>query len=256
MRIDRAQPVELYVIENLLNGKKYVGLSKDAKWRWKTHLRATRGTRTSPLYAAIRKYGVESFKFTGLGSVDGYEAASKLEMRLIAGFGSKTPQGYNMTDGGEGLSGYAFSEEALAKIRTAFKGRTHTEASRLKMGSFKGRTHTPETKAKIAESNRNRVTTDETRAKMSASQKKAMTAERRQLIREQQLGSKASDEARAKMSESHKKVVHTAEWAENISRGLKGKPKSPEHCEAMKVSARRRWDRVKAEKLARLKGDA
>jgi group I intron endonuclease len=253
----REQPVELYVIENLLNGKKYVGLSKDAQWRWKTHKRAIVSNRGSPLYSALRKYGVDVFKFTALGSVDGYGAASQMEKKLIAGFGTRAPHGYNLTDGGEGLAGYAFSEEALAKIRSAFKGRKHTDESRAKMSaSLTGKTHTAEAKAKISEGNKGKTVSDASRAKMSASQKKAMTAERRQLIRDQQLGSKASDETRAKMSASHKQVTHTVEWAENISKGLKGKKKSPEHCEAMKASSRRRWDRVKVEKLARLKGDA
>jgi group I intron endonuclease len=67
----------------------------------------------------------------------------------------------NLTDGGEGISGYSHTDKAKQLMSEARKGksaywnigRTPTEEARLKMsGSQKGRKHTEETKKKMSAS--------------------------------------------------------------------------------------------------------
>lgn len=47
-------------------------------------------------------------------------------------------------------------------------------------------------------------------------------------------GYQNSEEMNKRISESLKKVVHTEEWNRNVSKGLKGKPKSEAHKEALR----------------------
>lgn len=63
----------IYKIENLINGKVYIGKSKNIQERWGEHKRQSlcpdsqwnnnyRGCQT-PIHKAIRKYGVNNFSF-------------------------------------------------------------------------------------------------------------------------------------------------------------------------------------------------
>lgn len=60
----------IYKIENLINGKCYVGQSVDIKARWAEHRisinRKNRKTYNYPLYSALRKYGKKAFEFSVL----------------------------------------------------------------------------------------------------------------------------------------------------------------------------------------------
>ena len=72
------------------------------------------------------------------------EDALALEVTLIKFWGRKSEGGvlYNLTEGGEGASGYIHTEESREKISASCKGlQTH----------WKGRRHSEETKKKISE---------------------------------------------------------------------------------------------------------
>lgn len=64
----------IYKIENLINGKCYIGQSIDIEKRWTRH----RSTANNPnerlferhLYRSIRKYGIENFRFSVLEEVE------------------------------------------------------------------------------------------------------------------------------------------------------------------------------------------
>ena len=61
----------------------------------------------------------------------------------------------NLTDGGEGMSGWVPSEETKRKIGESNKGKTHSEESRRKIGeSKKGKTRSEETKRKISKASK------------------------------------------------------------------------------------------------------
>lgn len=84
----------IYLIENLLNHKKYVGQSKNIYARWSGH-RCDSKVRDLPLYFAMRKDGLENFKFSILEECDISQLAEK-EDYWITFYNSYVPNGYNL----------------------------------------------------------------------------------------------------------------------------------------------------------------
>jgi len=115
------EPHEIYLITNLTNGKKYVGFTKTtAQERWTNHIKQAHyefrrnevmhknGNR--PILAAIRKYGSDSFKIECIDHADCRKDAGELEKFWIAHHKSLGKGGYNITSGGDGVSGYVMTE--------------------------------------------------------------------------------------------------------------------------------------------------
>lgn len=73
----------------------------------------------------------------------------------------------NMTDGGEGMSGYAFPPDVLARRAAAQRGQKRPTVS----AKLRGRAKSPEHRARLAESRRGSRASAETRARMSATRK-------------------------------------------------------------------------------------
>lgn len=84
----------IYLIENLLNHKKYVGQSKNIYARWSGH-RCDSKVRDLPLYFAMRKDGLENFKFSILEECDISQLGEK-EDYWITFYNSYVPNGYNL----------------------------------------------------------------------------------------------------------------------------------------------------------------
>src|SRR5258708_4467510 len=97
----------VYVIRNLVNGKRYVGKTRgrsvDAavKKRWASHLTEAKKERGYLLHRAIRKHGSENFTIGAVGSSKTEAGAFLMEKDWIA----RTSPEYNLTLGGEGASG-------------------------------------------------------------------------------------------------------------------------------------------------------
>lgn len=141
----------IYCIENTVNGKKYIGKSKDIYYRTDRHFSSLRcGTHYNlHLQRAWNKYGEENFSFYVLKCCSEDELSSQ-EQLFISKIGSKHPYGYNLTDGGDG--GLGMTDESRKKISIANKGKEVKQSSKLLMSmnqtlhnSFKGKKHTPET---------------------------------------------------------------------------------------------------------------
>ena len=95
--------------------------------------------------------------------------AFRHEIYMISVFGRKdlgTGILYNMTNGGDGSSGWVPSEEYRKKMSEAKKGKTHSEDSKKKMSvAQKGKTLSEEHRRKLSEANKN--PSEETRRKLS-----------------------------------------------------------------------------------------
>src|SRR3990172_11757047 len=97
----------VYMARNKVNGKCYVGktmLAMEVR-RWGHESRARKGGGYL-FHNALRKYGFGAFVFKVLiDNVDDEGELNCLEQSVIRSFKSKAPSGYNLTDGGEGVSG-------------------------------------------------------------------------------------------------------------------------------------------------------
>lgn len=95
--------VGIYKIQNLINGKCYIGQSKDIKKRWaghrKTMLNQSDHSYNNPLYKSMRKYGIENFSFEVIEECLVSELNNK-EKYYIQQYNSFF-NGYNLTLGGD-----------------------------------------------------------------------------------------------------------------------------------------------------------
>lgn len=110
----------IYKITNNINGKIYIGKSKNIGHRLNQHRQnARRGT--MPIYRAFRKYGLGNFTFEIIyiaSDVLSFELCS-LERKYIKQYKSNNPRyGYNATDGGDGGE---LNDIAKAKFNTIVK---------------------------------------------------------------------------------------------------------------------------------------
>jgi hypothetical protein len=101
---------------------------------------------TLAIHSAIRKYGVDAFRFETLCSVP-YDALNNMESYYAEQYESytwNTPGGYNMTWCGESK----LTDETRAKMSVKAKGRVISEEQRRKISETltgkPGRKHTPE----------------------------------------------------------------------------------------------------------------
>jgi group I intron endonuclease len=156
--------MRIYVITNLINNKRYVGMtSKPLEVRFNGHLADARRNKPWRLHKAIRKYGENNFKIELLEETS---ARDLNELGIIeTSYIEKLKPEYNMSLGGEGNRGADTSGE-----KNGMFNRKHTMESRAKMsanrkgkgarpgelnprfgkpGTFAGCQHTDETKQKM-----------------------------------------------------------------------------------------------------------
>ena len=108
----------IYKITNKINGKVYIGLSGDIPTRWREH-KCHYKFIDNILYRAMRKYGIENFKFEILEycSLDELSDKEKFYIRQYNSYtGWKNNNGYNATLGGETSQGAVFSQEVKNKM--------------------------------------------------------------------------------------------------------------------------------------------
>lgn len=123
--------------------------------------------RTNPHWQRVfRKHGCEVVLVCqGLPEV----CALSMEKALIGVYRSSL---CNMTDGGEGASGYVHTPDGRAKMSAAWEGRIVTEEWRSNMSKArKGKPHSPEHVRKQADAQKGKVYSEETKAKIGAAHK-------------------------------------------------------------------------------------
>lgn len=196
----------VYILTNTVNGKKYVGATTRTKReRMGEHLYETRrGRSDNPLYEDMRRYGFEKFDFRVLSVALNKEALAALEIFWTRELCTRSPNGYNLTDGGVGTLGMKHSAEVRAEITARNLGRKDTPATRAKRSeSAIGNTN--------ARGNRGKSKSAEWRAKMSAS-----------LIGNTRgLGRKMSPESRAKLSAAKKTALVKVSPEEKRARAMR-----------------------------------
>jgi group I intron endonuclease len=214
----------IYIVTNKANGKQYVGISKNLKRRWGQHV-SSNGSAPA-LHSAIKKYGVEGFIFSHICDAFDFEAACDIERMLIQQHNTKSPNGYNLTDGGEGVVGRPMTneeKEVKRKTAIAFISSLSAEERAKKFGT-KGKKFTKEQIEKIRASNKGKNLgkrpSDETRKKMSEAHKnrprKPLSEETKEKIRQSLLGRKMPESEKPKHA-SFLGRKHTEETKRKIS---------------------------------------
>lgn len=187
----------IYCIENIVNGKKYIGQSIDIYSRWKNHVHSLNGNRSHSilLQRAWNKYGENNFKFQILEICDEKDLDDK--ERVYITLYNSCENGYNIEDGGN--ENKHLSDTTKCKLRNAHLGIKCSQETREKMSKSRlgelnpmyGKQHTEETRQIISEKNKGR-----TGHPQSEHQK--------QVAREANLGKIVSDETRNKISKANK----------------------------------------------------
>lgn len=108
----------IYVIENLINGKVYIGQTTNPDKRWSKH--CSEKSHCYAIYNAIQKHGKENFDFVILESCVSAEELNSREKFWIDYSNCISPSGYNLKTGG-GSSGKC-SEETKRRISASKKG--------------------------------------------------------------------------------------------------------------------------------------
>jgi len=107
----------IYCIECLVNHNEYIGEGISIEGRWRAHRSYLNRNihHNQYLQRAWNKYGEENFKFYIVEKCD-KEELNEREIYYIKEWGTKAPNGYNMTDGGDGIYGFHHSEETKIRI--------------------------------------------------------------------------------------------------------------------------------------------
>lgn len=112
----------VYIITNLINGKKYIGMSINKKpWHLKTYYGSGK-----LIKQAIKKYGKENFKKEIIKEFDNESDTRLFEKKLIEDLRAiDDPMYYNLCAGGYGggVKGHVVSEETKEKLRNHFTGK-------------------------------------------------------------------------------------------------------------------------------------
>lgn len=181
---------DIYKITNKINGISYIGKAKHfigkrlnihgAYHRFENHIRKCNkykqsllteriNNSCSKLYNAFIKYGIDNFKVNVL-CICKTEDENILEILLIKKYKTYFKEGgYNLTKGGDGISGYKHTSEAIEKIRQAnlgknnhFYGKSLSQAHKNKISEsnkgvnhhFYGKTFSDEYKKKLSDSHK------------------------------------------------------------------------------------------------------
>lgn len=150
----------VYVVKNLIDGKMYVGKTiKPLHIRKYYHLRNLKNQKLCYFHSALKKHGIENFKWRTIHLAKNSKELNELEKRYILYFKNVGFQLYNCSNGGEG----SCDPDVILKISQRLKGRV-SHLKGVKKGSM-----SPETKRKISISLKGRKLTKNTKVNISKS---------------------------------------------------------------------------------------
>jgi len=228
----------------------YVGKGSEDRYKVRCHL-----GKNSPnpfLKRKISKVGVPDVKIHFLHKNITEDQAFYLEEYYIAGYGRRDlglgPL-CNLTNGGEGVSGYVWSNEAREKKSKAMKGKNNpnygmvgeknpnygislSNATKQKLSAAnKGKKMSTEAKRKIAKAATGRKMSNEAKQKISKVLKGQIPWNK---------GISISDEHKQKIGKAHKGMKRSEKTKQKMSMSQKGRKVSDEGKQRMREAWKRR----------------
>ena len=162
----------IYQIVNLIDGKKYVGSSKNLYKRKSSHFYNLKNNkhRNCHLQNAFNKYGEENFSFEVIEFVNTiYELLPKEQYYIDLYQVCDKTKGYNLI---VDAVRHAHSEETKLKMSLARKGDKHPMyGKRGELSPFFGKSLSEETKLKISLAKKGKTRSKETKLKISLAKK-------------------------------------------------------------------------------------
>lgn len=139
MKGDKSRPALLYLVTNIVNGKRYIGVTtQTARRRMIEHVcHANKRRHEGAFYRALRKHGRASFKIEILAQYATAHEALLAEVEYVSLY---KPE-YNSTVGGEAGNGGHLTLAGRRKIGDVSRGNKY----------FLGKKHSPETRALLSQ---------------------------------------------------------------------------------------------------------
>jgi group I intron endonuclease len=169
----------IYKITNLINGKIYIGQSRNLRRRQNEYSRYSEKKGHGLMKRAILKYGWGNFRFEVIEECPADLLNEREEFHINEFKSYEKGIGYNMVYGAESHHNHVYSTELREKRSeqytgegNPFHGKSHSQASRRSMSesrklsvgdkaSFYGKSHSAESKAKISEKKRGKLMGEE-----------------------------------------------------------------------------------------------
>ncbi len=142
----------------------------------------------------------------------------------------------NATDGGEGLTGYAPSEETRKKLSQAKKGKKHSpeHIEKIRQANL-GKNPSPQTIKSVRLANTGKKHSPEHREKLrQANLGRKLSPEHREKVRQSKLGKPRSQKTREKLRQANLGKKMSPEARKKIGQSQIGKTISPKHIEKIR----------------------
>lgn len=225
-------------------GKSYIGISsKTTEKRWAKHVEHAMGKRDNgALYSALRKYGSESFTVRTLVICNDWDYLCELEIRAIEAFGTRSPGGYNITAGGEGVTGPR-DDEFKRKVSVAQKKRYENPKERARLKQIANAipieirraaqskaaetARTPEFRARASETSKKQFSHPEARRKLGEAVRASVTVEMREAASKRMKVRMADPERRQAISDATRVAMRNPETAEKVRSAAKARAADP-----------------------------
>ena len=232
---------QIYILENKINGKKYVGqTNKKAERRIASHIKLANSGKGFVINRAIAKYGINNFNIEIITVKN--KRLDFFEKLFIKNLNTMVPHGYNLESGGK--RNKYLPEETKRKIGEASRGHKHSELTKKILSERKigknnpmyGKKHSTKVKKKMSSSQKERWNDDLRKhysemfsGPNSPSYGKKHSKETIDKIRKRcsgknsvHYGKHRTKEVRKKISKAHKGKILSEETKRKISEANKG----------------------------------
>lgn len=114
----------IYIVTKRDDGRAYIGQTRQPlKERWSQHVRDAKNGSTTYFHEIIREFGEDAFSVGVLCDCSD-EETNDLESFCILAFNTKYPEGFNTTNGGEGVHGIHYDLLLQAAEKNLWKDRS------------------------------------------------------------------------------------------------------------------------------------